>query len=107
MHSKKLSMNRRNFLKLAGGTATTLATSSVLSGCAPIEGDGSGSDGPIKIGIMLPFAGNFAVYGNGIEAGIGLYLEDELGGEVAGRPVELIAEDTGVTRKLAYKRLAN
>ena len=49
---------------------------------------------PIKIGLLNPITGPLAVNGTEINEGIRLYWEDEMGNQVAGRPVRLITEDT-------------
>jgi branched-chain amino acid transport system substrate-binding protein len=51
------------------------------------------AQGPIKIGLLLPYTGPFAMYGSDIlEPAIRLYL-DEIGYTVAGRKIELAIED--------------
>jgi len=49
---------------------------------------------PVKIGLLNAITGPLAVNGSEINEGIRLYWEDEMGGQVAGRPVRLIVEDT-------------
>jgi branched-chain amino acid transport system substrate-binding protein len=49
---------------------------------------------PIKIGLLNALTGPLAVNGSEINEGIKLYFEDEMGGQVAGRPVRLIVEDS-------------
>ena len=48
---------------------------------------------PIKIGVLNAITGPLAVNGTEINEGIRLYWEDEMGGQVAGRPVRLVIED--------------
>lgn len=48
---------------------------------------------PIRIGLLNANTGPLAVNGTEINEGIRLYWEDEMGGQVAGRPVRLIVED--------------
>ena len=48
---------------------------------------------PIRIGLLNPLTGPLAVNGTEVNEGIKLYWEDEMGGQVAGRPVRLIVED--------------
>lgn len=48
---------------------------------------------PIKIGFLIPLTGPFADPGKDLEAGARLALS-KLGGKIAGRPVELLIEDT-------------
>ncbi len=49
---------------------------------------------PIKIGLFNALTGPLAVNGTEINEGIRLYWDDEMAGQVAGRPVRLIVEDT-------------
>ena len=49
---------------------------------------------PIKIGTLNPLTGPLAVNGSEITEGIKLYWEDEMGNQVAGRPVRLLVEDS-------------
>jgi len=52
-----------------------------------------GTKEPIKIGLLNTYTGPLAVNGAEINEGIRLYWEDEMGNQVAGRPVRLIADD--------------
>ncbi len=73
----------------------------VLSICLTMTGmvttmaqDASPAAGePIKIGVLDPTTGSFAVFGEQVNAGIQLYF-DSIGNSVAGHPVELIFADT-------------
>lgn len=47
----------------------------------------------IKIGVLNPTTGSFAVFGEQVNAGIQLYF-DSIGNEIAGMPVELVFADT-------------
>ena len=49
---------------------------------------------PIRIGLLNAMTGPLAVNGTEINEGIRLYWEDEMGSQVAGRPVQLIVEDS-------------
>lgn len=51
------------------------------------------ASGPIKIGVLNPTTGSFAVFGEQVNAGIQLYF-DSIGNKVAGVPVELVFADT-------------
>jgi len=48
---------------------------------------------PIRIGLLNAMTGPLAVNGTEINEGIRLYWEDEMSGQVAGRPVRLLVED--------------
>lgn len=91
MSSKIHRLNRRTFIKAAGVLGAAAALPLGLSGCAP---SGGGSNGPIKIGLLVPNSGNFAVYGSELERGTRLYLDGDMGGEVAGRKIEYVIEDS-------------
>jgi branched-chain amino acid transport system substrate-binding protein len=47
---------------------------------------------PIKIGVILPLTGNLAQTGEEAVVGMKMYF-DEIGNQVAGRPIQLIIED--------------
>lgn len=57
----------------------------------------------LKIGLVLPMSGTFAVYGEEITHGIDIYLAEH-GDEVAGREVKLIVTDTGGINPAVAKR---
>lgn len=56
--------------------------------------EGSGGDGPIKIGVILPETGAYAPNGELNRQGIEYYF-DSIGNEIEGREIELIFEDEG------------
>ena len=60
---------------------------------------------PIKIGLIMPYSGQFADTGVQIENGINLYMKQH-GDTVAGRKVELIKKDVGGPAPDVAKRLA-
>lgn len=60
---------------------------------------------PLKIGMVLPLSGPYAAYGQQIERGARVYLQQH-GGNIAGRKVELVLkDDTGVAPEVS-KRVA-
>jgi branched-chain amino acid transport system substrate-binding protein len=59
--------------------------------------------GPIKIGFIAPFTGNFAQIGKDMVEGLKMYLE-EINYEMAGRKVELIVEDEGGNPAIAVNK---
>ncbi len=93
----RLTISRREFLKIAGGTAAALALPSVLSAC------GGGAAGPLKIGVLLPYSDIYAVLGESITQAMQVYFSS-LGDEIAGRPVELITEDTEINPDVAQQK---
>jgi len=48
--------------------------------------------GPIKVGLMLPYTGTFAALGNMIENGFKLYVQEQ-GGKLAGREIQYFKVD--------------
>lgn len=58
---------------------------------------------PLKVGLVLPMSGPYASYGKQIEHGARLFL-DTVGGQIAGRKVELIIkDDTGVAPEISKR----
>ena len=60
---------------------------------------------PIKIGLIMPYSGQFADTGAQIENGIKLYMKQH-GDTVAGRKIEIIRKDVGGINPPVAKRLA-
>ena len=100
-------LNRRQFLRKAGmAGAATVAFPSLLAACAD-DGDTGGGGGPVteplKIGFLNTVTGVFAVVGKQMDQGFRLYLEQN-GGELGGRPVELIVEDEEAIPEVALRK---
>jgi branched-chain amino acid transport system substrate-binding protein len=72
-------------------TLVVLVTLVVLAFPAPMLAQAPRE--PIKLGLLNPLTGPLAVNGTEVNEGIKLYWEDEMSGQVAGRPVRLIVED--------------
>jgi branched-chain amino acid transport system substrate-binding protein len=70
-----------------------LAAFATLAALAAAPALGQGSKEPIKIGGLNSTTGPLAVNGSEINEGMRLYWEDEMSGQVAGRPVRLYLED--------------
>ena len=106
MTNKIHRLNRRSFIKTAGAIGAAAALPLGLSGCAvPAAAPAGGSaSGPIKIGILAPSSGNFAVYGGELERGTRLYLDGDMGGEVAGRAIEYVIEDSEGNPEVALQK---
>lgn len=77
-------MDRRTFLK----TSVALAATGVVA--SPYVARAQGA--PIKIGLMAPLTGVVASGGREMVDGFNMYFES-VGGEVAGRKVEVVVED--------------
>ena len=98
MNKKKpLTVTRRDFLKIAGGTAAALAMPAVLSAC------GAGASGPLRIGVLLPYSDIYAVLGESITEAMRMYF-DEVGNEIAGRQIEIITEDTEISPDVGLQK---
>ncbi len=86
-------MNRRTF-----GLAALAAT-------AMFAGAANAQQGPIKIGIILPYSGQFADAAAQMDNAIKLFVKEN-GDTVAGRKIEFIRKDTGGIAPDVAKRLA-
>lgn len=60
---------------------------------------------PIKVGLILPYSGQFADAGNQIDNGIKLYMQEK-GDRAVGRKIEIIRKDVGGIAPDVAKRLA-
>ena len=73
---------------------------------AALIGTGSAvAQGTLKIGVILPYSGQFADTATQIDNGIKLYMKQH-GDTVAGRKIEIIRKDTGGVAPDVAKRLA-
>jgi len=73
--------------RLYAGAIASLAA--LASGVAPASAQ---APTPIKIGVILPLTGSLAQTGEEAVVGMKMYF-DEIGNQVAGRPIQLIIED--------------
>jgi branched-chain amino acid transport system substrate-binding protein len=98
-------MTRRKFLK---GT-TAMAGMAAASGIVPYQ-FAIGDMAKVKIGILLPYSGTYAMLGNAITDALKLRIDQE-GGKLGGREVEFVQVDSQMsvpnapqnTKKLADK----
>ena len=65
----------------------------------------AGAQGTVKIGLILPYSGQFADTATQIDNGIKLYMKQH-GDTVAGKKIEIIRKDTGGPAPDVAKRLA-
>ncbi len=63
------------------------------------------AQGTVKIGLILPYSGQFADTATQIDNGIKLYMKQH-GDSVAGKKIEIIRKDTGGVAPDVAKRLA-
>ena len=79
-----------------------------LAGAAAAAGFGrrgrAATKGPVRVGFIAPFTGPFAQNGKDMWAGFRLYFE-EIGMQAAGRPIQLISEDSWVEPAEALTKL--
>ncbi len=100
MSSKKnRQFTRREFLKATGAVTAAYAAMPLLSAC----GGGASSGGPVKLGILLPYSGIYAVLGESITEGMKMYFE-EANNEAGGRKIELVTEDSEMTPPVAQQK---
>jgi branched-chain amino acid transport system substrate-binding protein len=86
-------MHRRSMLKGAAALALLASPHSALA------------QGTIKIGVILPFSGQFADFAIQMDNGIKLYMKQN-GDTVAGKKIEIIRKDTGGVAPDVATRLA-
>ena len=81
-----------------GAVVLSLAALVALAGGAAAEGER-----PIRIGLLVPLTGVFAQNGQDMRDGFTLFL-DQVGNRLAGRPVQLVVEDTQGTPAVALTK---
>jgi branched-chain amino acid transport system substrate-binding protein len=96
----------------AGGEAASDEPETVAEEAAPEEDETEGEDAgeeaasactePIKIGMLNPTSGVYASIAEEIERGFELYVSEN-GGELGGRAVDLIVEDTEANPEVAVR----
>src|ERR1700704_5460115 len=86
-------MSMRNALLAAGAVAALFGSPSAQA------------QGTVKIGVILPYSGQFADTGNQVDNGIKLYIKQN-GDTVAGKKIEIIRKDVGGIAPDVAKRLA-
>ena len=90
-------ITRRTFIKVTGATAISYAAAPLLTAC------GGSDPGIVKVGVLLPYSGIYAVLGESITEAMKMYL-DEIGYEAGGRKIEIITEDTEMTPDVAQQK---
>ena len=96
------SANNRQKRQLGAGIDTHIAASA-LAYCSRIAR--RNAQGSIKIGVILPYSGQFADTATQIDNGIKLYMKQN-GDSVAGKKIEIIRKDVGGIAPDVAKRLA-
>src|SRR6187399_165930 len=83
----------------------TLVGIAALAIAALAAGSAAAQQGPIKIGLIMPYSGQFADAATQMDNAIKLFVKQN-GDTVAGRKVEFIRKDTGGIAPDVAKRLA-
>ncbi|MHA1153140.1 MAG: ABC transporter substrate-binding protein [Alphaproteobacteria bacterium] len=86
--TKKTSPTRRQFVL---GTAAT-AGLAAAGGLVPMR-LAAAAKAPVKVGILLPYSGTYAMLGNSITDAFKMRIE-QAGGMLSGRPIEYVAVDS-------------
>lgn len=86
-----IDISSRSFGRTIRVLVVAVVLSIIVAGCGGSEGEAG--DEPIRVGVLLPYSGVYAQLGEDITDAMELYFEEQ-DGEIAGRPVELITEDT-------------
>lgn len=85
--------------RLATFGAIAASAALVLTGCSGgLAGgdDGASSDGPIKLGMLAPFSGSEAAFGDYMKYGAQLAIDEiNADGGIDGRELKLVTEDDG------------
>lgn len=65
----------------------------VAMGLAPAFGQAPAAKPPVKVGLLFPYTGVFALYGPGMQTAIEVFFEQQ-GWRAGGRQIQLVREDT-------------
>jgi branched-chain amino acid transport system substrate-binding protein len=95
-------ITRREFLKAMGVLTGTAAVGPALSACGPLIGQPAPAK-PLRIGVLLPYSGIYAVLGESITDAMKLYFES-VGNEAGGRKIELVTEDTEIKPDIGLQK---
>ena len=85
---------------MSRGITFCLGVLALLAGAA-----GASAQQTVKIGVIVPFSGQFADTGTQLDDGIKLYMQQH-GDTVAGKKIEVIRKDVGGIAPEVAKRLA-
>ncbi|GAA3280934.1 MULTISPECIES: ABC transporter substrate-binding protein [Dactylosporangium] len=106
-------LNRRQALRLFAAAGAAGLTAPILSACSSSDDTTTStqvpSGPPIKIGMIVPQTGMFKDFGNELDNGFSLYLQQH-DTKLGGRPVTLVKADEGETAdsgKAAAGKLIN
>jgi branched-chain amino acid transport system substrate-binding protein len=84
-HSRLPYLTRRALLSGAAGAAS-------LAVASPLRSPALAQQGPLKVGLMLPYTGTYAKLGQFIDEGVKLYVQQK-GGRLGGREITFVQVD--------------
>src|SRR5262249_34705317 len=88
-----------------GRTSMRISLFAATAFAAIVAAGAAYAQNPVKIGVILPYSGQFADTATQIDNGIKLYMKQH-GDTVAGRKIEIIRKDVGGIAPDVAKRLA-
>lgn len=92
-------LSRREFVEKAGTVVGAAVASPLLMG----KGVSIHAPEAVKVGVLLPYSGIYAVLGESITRGMELYF-DQIGWRAGGRKIELVREDSEMSTRTALSR---
>jgi branched-chain amino acid transport system substrate-binding protein len=95
------SLDRRDFLRLAGMASAGLALAACGAETSPSPGGATGPD--FKLGVVLPYSKVYAQLGDSITNGMLLYF-DKVGNQAGNRKIKIIKEDEEDSPAVAVTR---
>jgi branched-chain amino acid transport system substrate-binding protein len=95
--------SQRRARPFAAVALVALATAVAACGSSGDGGSAAKADGPVKIGVLLPYTGPFGLYGKPMEAALRARLK-AAGDRAGGRQVQLIFEDEATDPKVAVAK---
>src|SRR2546421_2733843 len=90
---------------LGGGQTMNRHFAAIFAALAALAAPATHAQQPVKIGLIMPYSGQFADAATQMDNAIKLYMK-EYGGTVAGRKLEIIRRDTGGVAPDVAKRHA-
>lgn len=95
----RFGITRRSFVGTLGAAAGGAVSLPLFSGdWAAVH-----QQRPVRVGVLLPYSGIYAVLGESITQGMELYF-DQHGWESGGREIELVQEDSEMSTRTAFSR---
>ncbi|MCW3101203.1 MAG: branched-chain amino acid transporter substrate-binding protein [Chthonomonadaceae bacterium] len=86
-------MRSRNALAVLGAAAVTLALAACGGSSSSSASDGGSAKGDLTVGLLAPFTGDYAVYGDGYQQGIDAWIKANGQPQVDGHKVNVVKLD--------------